>query len=559
MFNYFFFFCSILCTTTNLWCMRTQPFFKVVTTNDGKEYMAHPKLFAACNSVVPIDPTEHIFPLKTVSSTEWEPFEACLQALFKEERTMQPAQQRSLGVIIGEQATNKKRARDILAVAHLFGHDQLVDATMQLWADRNYGMPEQISSDSLPHELVYDLPADAQEGIAQKVLYSTPLDQKLPKWVIKMNIKPRTIKLTQSLWSCAANKHSQVAVGCVDGTITILADETVQRNFPAHTKEVSDLHFCPDGNFLFSAAQDSVIKVWNAQQEFAFVREFQLNKPTLPFSIALNTQNTLIATPLDQGIRVFDANTDDINFILNPNSKSATVIFDQTGARLIADAQQSTIAIFNVQTGIQEAALEIQQNIPQRLQCNAQNSLLAAGMKSGLIFLWNLSDFSLQATFNAHANKIWAIEFSPCSRFLFTASTDKTVKIWDLVTVKCIKTFNVNTAVHDMRLTPDLELIIACKNRALKFIPIKDFLKQYQKHCHYFKNKTTLAQALLIQEAFTRKQDNPLVLTPEARATLSTFDPIIKALLQKELPFQKATKKKRKTEDEKDADYVPDN
>lgn len=45
-------------------------------------------------------------------------------------------------------------------------------------------------------------------------------------------------------------------------------------------------------------------------------------------------------------------------------------------------------------------------------------------------------------SFNGHTNWVRCAKFSPDGRLLVSCSDDKTIKVWDIISGQCIKTFN---------------------------------------------------------------------------------------------------------------------
>lgn len=64
-----------------------------------------------------------------------------------------------------------------------------------------------------------------------------------------------------------------------------------------------------------------------------------------------------------------------------------------------------------------------------------QQFLVAVGSNSHCITLWNLSNQNEKFNIAGHDHNIPCIDFSPCGRFLASASIDGTVRVWDVQTL----------------------------------------------------------------------------------------------------------------------------
>lgn len=86
-------------------------------------------------------------------------------------------------------------------------------------------------------------------------------------------------------------------------------------------------------------------------------------------------------------------------------------------------------------------------------QVHCHGDLLATGSSDGHICIWQLSDKKLlheagrRSPQNSqdlgsaeHTGGITCLKFDPSGKFLYSGSTDKTVKIWDVETGACVET-----------------------------------------------------------------------------------------------------------------------
>jgi WD40 repeat protein len=85
---------------------------------------------------------------------------------------------------------------------------------------------------------------------------------------------------------------------------------------------------------------------------------------------------------------------------------------------------------------------------------------LATGSYDRTIKLWNASTGKCLKTFYSHSDGVNAVIFSPDSSILISASSDITVKLWDIATSECLKTLHgqsgrcrplLNTRINEHR------------------------------------------------------------------------------------------------------------
>ena len=66
---------------------------------------------------------------------------------------------------------------------------------------------------------------------------------------------------------------------------------------------------------------------------------------------------------------------------------------------------------------------------------------LASCSDDKTVKLWNLKSLKLENTFEGHTKNVHDILFSKCGKYLASCSWDKTVKLWNLESLKLEQTF----------------------------------------------------------------------------------------------------------------------
>ena len=79
------------------------------------------------------------------------------------------------------------------------------------------------------------------------------------------------------------------------------------------------------------------------------------------------------------------------------------------------------------------------------LAANPEQTLLASGAKDNKIFVWNMADNTLKGILNGHEKAVLDLCFID-SKTLVSASQDKSIRIWDLTTLKEIKSLKGHDA-----------------------------------------------------------------------------------------------------------------
>ncbi len=522
---------------------------KTVLTGDSKEHKIEIQKLAACQTItqlLDIDEQTATLPLPAITSEQWQLFQEGLE---------------DTPEITREKCKNKKRLRDVLTVAHYLGHTPLFDTCTTAWQENNFDIVEE-EQDGIKAK---ELPFEVELPIAHKMLKATGLDTEMPLWIARGTKFPRSeIDITKPIWSCCKSRdNTMTAVGATDGTITVI-NSAIQETFcwPAHTREVSDLLFSHDNNLLFSVAQDLVIHIWDARNNFAHVRQLVTEGgENNPFAIHLNPEGTLLVADGNNSVDLWDLASFTKTSLPDTHLNPKTAIFNNTGSLIATGSEQQSVQLWNATTRQCIATLVTAGTTITRLQFNSTSTQLVAGGRNGIVYVWSLPNNELLATIPAHIDRIWGLLFSPCNKFLFSCSADKMVKIIDLETYKVIKSIKLKTDLHDMRLTSDLQLVIGSRDGKLHYIAIKNFLDRYSERKRYFERNITAAQAKLIKHAFAMVDDEDELIDVSHGPNGETFNQFpyeIQKMLLKELPFKKPKPKKKKRKTDDDDDYVPE-
>lgn len=102
------------------------------------------------------------------------------------------------------------------------------------------------------------------------------------------------------------------------------------------------------------------------------------------------------------------------------------------GSRLATASADRTVAVWHAASGERLAVLSGHRDLVNGCAFSADGRLLASVSNDRTVRLWDLSTRSRKLAWRAHDQWVNACTFSPCGRWLASASSDATLKRWDL-------------------------------------------------------------------------------------------------------------------------------
>ncbi len=133
-----------------------------------------------------------------------------------------------------------------------------------------------------------------------------------------------------------------------------------------------------------------------------------------------------------------------------------SVIFSADENALISGSEDTTIKIWNLNTGEVEKTLAENNAAIRTIQKSSDGTTLMSGGADGTLTVWSLPIGEPLRSQQAHDATIWSIEVHPNGQQFATASSDQTIKVWDLETGNLVHTLRGHTDwVFALAYSPD--------------------------------------------------------------------------------------------------------
>ncbi|NJO39244.1 MAG: hypothetical protein HC865_00725 [Cyanobacteria bacterium RU_5_0] len=189
--------------------------------------------------------------------------------------------------------------------------------------------------------------------------------------------------------------------------------------------------FHPNGQILFSAGEDSAIRSWNVVTGECL--SIWMGHQHWIRSIAFSPDGKTIASAsFDQTIKLWDLETDTCFNTLTGHHKTVTsVSFSADGQFLASGSYDQSIKLWDIKTGRCWKTLQKHTHLIWSVAFHPHDDLLASGGEDYTARLWEIETGHCTKTLQGHSNVIYAIALHSTQRLLASSHEDQTVKLWD--------------------------------------------------------------------------------------------------------------------------------
>lgn len=229
--------------------------------------------------------------------------------------------------------------------------------------------------------------------------------------------------------------------------------------FGAHQGRVTAMDYSNDGRWIVTAGNDATIKIWDAAQH-SLVRTIQLTEGR-PTALAVNGKRALTGHANGK-VGLWD---------LERSEKLATVQRNEANIWAVAfmgDDNQFAVASHDWKVALWDArqpsapldVLEGHNNAVQALAVAPGRRLLASGSADKTVRLWDLKSLKRKRTYRGQRDFITALAFSHNGKLLAGGALDGRIRVWSTLSRRTLRLFSGHKEqVKDLAFSPSGKLL----------------------------------------------------------------------------------------------------
>jgi WD40 repeat protein len=194
-----------------------------------------------------------------------------------------------------------------------------------------------------------------------------------------------------------------------------------------HADTVLALALSPDGQFLASSSFYDPITVWDLQN--GQKRHGLLGHSARIDALAFSPNGEILASGSgDRTIKLWNVETgEEIRTLEGHTNQITDLVFNADGTILISSSWDGTVRVWNLKTRRPGRILELESGRVNAIALSSDGKKLA--IASNTLQVWTLPSKRLILSCNP-TESIVDVAFGPEDQTLFSAHSDRTVKIW---------------------------------------------------------------------------------------------------------------------------------
>jgi WD40 repeat protein len=255
----------------------------------------------------------------------------------------------------------------------------------------------------------------------------------------------------------------------------------LRRTLAGHSGTVQDVAVTPDGQRAVSASSDGTLKVWDLETGRVLRTLTGYSDSLCCVTVAADGQRAVFGSA-DKTLKVWDLATGRVLRTLEGHSDSVKgVALTPDGKRAVSASWDKTLKVWDLDTGLALRTLAGHSGEVTGVAVTPDGKRAVSASMDRTLKVWDLDTGLELRTLEGHHDYIWSVVVShsnhvngvavtPDGKRAVSASTDNTLKVWDLDTGRALRTLEGHSSsVEGVAVTLDGKRAVSASwDRTLK-------------------------------------------------------------------------------------------
>jgi len=272
---------------------------------------------------------------------------------------------------------------------------------------------------------------------------------------------------------CYSSDGKYLASASLDDTIKLWEVETgrLLRTLAGHTNDVCSVCYSPDGKYLASGSDDYTIKLWEVKTGECV--QTLIGHTENVTSVCYSPDGKYLASGSnDNTIKLWEVKTGEcVQTLIGHTSTLTSVCYSPDGQYIASGSYDSTIKLWEVKTG--ECIKTFDCIYEMTYVCYSPDGKYLATVNSNRIYVYEIKTGKQRKISADGCYNMRSLCYSPDGKYLASGADDSTIKLWDLKTGECIKTFGYTTYTYHVCYSPDGKHLASASYLSCKLWEVK--------------------------------------------------------------------------------------
>jgi WD40 repeat protein len=274
----------------------------------------------------------------------------------------------------------------------------------------------------------------------------------------------------------------RLVVGSADNVARVFdaATGNLEAELEGHSDYVVTVALDPESKALATGSYDHTARIWDvATRQSRFVLRGHRGAV---MSVAFSPDGQTLATgSIDGTVRLWNAKTGKLQKTLTGHKSWVNCVVFHPGGKLLASgSSDGTIRVWPLNEaagagrrsagGDNVVSLRATKAEVRSIAFSRDGKHLAAGLRYGVIKLWDTADWKERLEFKGHEEDVWSVAFTPDSGRLLSGDggwkKPGQVKVWSVATGELLATVPTSEEILSVAISPDGKLLaVGCRDK----------------------------------------------------------------------------------------------